>query len=157
VKKIILLFCICIVSVITLAHEFWLQPQKFFYSIREVARIRFLVGEGFTGENWEGNKDRIQQLLHYVPSGEIVNVADRISGNKGDSLQLPLQDEGTHMVTFNSNNSFISLDAEKFNDYLKDEGLNNVILYRKQNNEADKISTEHYQRSIKTLLQVSYR
>ncbi len=142
---------------ITLAHEFWLQPQKFFYSIREVARIRFLAGEGFAGENWAGNKDRIQQLLHYVPSGDIVNVADKISGNKGDSLQLPLQDEGTHMVTFNSNNSFISLDAEKFNNYLKEEGLDNAILYRKQNNEADKKSTEHYQRSIKTLLQVSYR
>jgi uncharacterized GH25 family protein len=157
VKKIILLLSVCIVSVWVLAHEFWLQPQKFHYSIREVARIRFLVGEGFKGDNWSGNKDKVQELLHYTPSGNIVDVAHRLSENKGDSLQLPLQEEGTHMVIFNSTNSLISLESEKFNAYLKEDGLNNAAAYRKENKEENKTATEHYQRSIKTLLQVSYK
>ncbi len=115
-----------------------------------------MVGENFEGENWGGNRDKVQQLVHYTPSGEITNIASLLSGNKGDSLQLPLQEEGTHMIIFNSNNSFLSLDAAKFNNYLKEDGLENAIAYRKENKEEDKISTEHYQRSIKTLLQVSY-
>jgi len=156
VKRIILFSIICIVSVITLAHEFWFQPQKFFYSIREVARIRFVVGENFIGENWAGNKDRVDQLVHYTPSGFAQDVSSKLSGNKGDSLQLPLQEEGTHMVIFSSNNSLISLDAAKFNDYLKEDGLDNAALYRKENKEESKTGTEHYQRSIKTILQVSY-
>jgi uncharacterized GH25 family protein len=157
VKKIILTLTVCIVSVWVLAHEFWFQPQKFHYSIREVARIRFLVGEGFKGDNWAGNKDKVQQLFHYTPSGSIIDVAHRLSENKGDSLQLPLQEEGTHMIIFNSTNSLINLDAEKFNEYLKEDGLDNATAYRKANKEESKNGTEHYQRSIKTLLQVSYK
>lgn len=122
-----------------------------------MARIRFLVGEGFQGENWGGNKDKVHQLFHYTPSDEIIDISSRLSTNKGDSLQLPLQDEGTHMVVFNSTNSFISLEADKFNEYLKEDGLDKAAQYRKEHNEENKKSTEHYQRSIKTLLQVGYK
>ncbi|MEO8171668.1 MAG: DUF4198 domain-containing protein [Sediminibacterium sp.] len=156
-KKIILLFLITIVSLFAWAHEFWFMPNKFFYSIREVARIRFMVGEGFEGENWSGNKEKIQQLFHYTPSEEIIDISEKLSAHPGDSLQLPLQEEGTHMVVFNSNNSFISLESEKFNEYLKEDGLDNAARYRKEHNEENKKSTEHYQRSIKTLLQVGYK
>lgn len=155
VKKLTLLLGITIISVIAPAHEFWFQPQKFFYSIREVAHLRFMVGENFTGDNWSGSKEKIQQLIHYTPSGDFVDISDKLTANKGDSLLLPLPDEGTHMIIFNSNNSFISLEAAKFNEYLTEDGLNNAALYRKENNEEDKKSTEHYQRSIKTILQVS--
>ena len=153
----ILLVSICIVSVLVLAHEFWLQPQKFHYSIREVARIRFLVGENFTGQNWTGNKDKVSQLFHYTPGGDVLDIANKLSANNGDSLLLPLQEEGTHMVIFNSTNTFINLEAEKFNGYLKEDGLDNAATHRKENKEETKAGTEYYQRSIKTLLQVSYK
>lgn len=141
VKKIVLLVIICIVSVLVLAHEFWFQPQKFHYSIREVARIRLLSGEGFQGKNWNGNKTQVQELLHYTPSGNIINVAPKLSENKSDSLQLPLQEEGTHMVIFNSTNSLTSLD-EKSNEPL---------------HEKNKNGKQYYQYNLKTLLQVSYK
>jgi CRISPR/Cas system CMR-associated protein Cmr3 (group 5 of RAMP superfamily) len=83
-----------------------------------------MVGENFKGENWSGNKDKVQQLFHYTPSDNVVDVSSKLSSaSKGDSLQLPLQEEGTHMVVFNSTNSFISLEADKFNEYLKEDGL----------------------------------
>ncbi len=114
-----------------------------------------MTGENFKGGNWSGSKEKIQQLIHYTPSDDLVDISDKLSLNKGDSLLLPLPDEGTHMIIFNSNNSFISLEAAKFNEYLMEAGLNNAAAYRKENNEEDKKSTEHYQRSIKTILQVS--
>jgi uncharacterized GH25 family protein len=141
VKKIILTLTVCIVSVLVLAHEFWFQPQKFHYSIREVARIRFLSGEAFQGNNWNGNKAQVQELLHYTPSGKIIDVAPKLSENKSDSLQLPLQEEGTHMVIFNSTNSPTSL-GEKSNEQL---------------NEKSKNGKQYYQYNLKTLLQVSYK
>jgi uncharacterized GH25 family protein len=144
VKKIILTLTVCIVSVWVLAHEFWFQPQKFHYSIREVARIRFLTGEGFKGNNWSGNKVQVQELLHYTPSGNIIDVAPRISENKTDSLQLRLQEEGTHMVIFNSANALTSLG----------ENLPDNLSADKKENQTGK---EHYQYNLKTLLQVSYK
>ncbi len=137
-----------------MAHEFWLQPQKFFYSIRDVAYIRFLVGENFTGTNWNGNKDKVKLLVHFDPTGAANDLTAKLSAKMGDSLQLPLKDEGTHMVIFNSTNTFIKLESEKFNEYLKDDGLDNIALYRAAKKEDTLAGREYYQRSVKTLIQV---
>lgn len=153
-KKFSIFIAISIVSLIGLAHEFWLQPNKFFYSIREIAKIRLVVGEDFKGENWTGNHEKIKQLLHYTPTGEILDVSSGISLNLGDSLLLPLKEEGTHMVVFNSTNSFINLEADKFNNYLIEDGLFEAYSYRKDHNETDRNGKEFYQRSVKTILQV---
>ena len=154
-KKSVLVLCIIVLSAIAFAHEFWLHPQKYFYNIRETANIRFSVGENFTGDNWKGNKDKITLLLHYTPSSNQYDISGLISANPGDSLQLPLKEEGTHMIVFNSTNSFIKLEADKFNAYLKEDGLTEVARYRKDHGEEKADGTEHYQRSVKTILQVS--
>lgn len=156
-KKTTLLLFVLAVSLFTLAHEFWLRPAKFFYTIRETANLRFLVGEHFTGENWKGNRDKVTLLAHFTPDDKSTDISARLSSNIGDSLQLPLKDEGTHMVIFNSTNNFIQLEAAKFNDYLKDDGLEQVLLYRKQKGEEQKDGTEFYQRSVKTIVQVGGR
>ncbi|MEN9684440.1 MAG: hypothetical protein RLZZ28_226 [Bacteroidota bacterium] len=153
-KKITVLFFISTISIIAMAHEFWLHPHKFFYTIREIAVIRFRVGENFTGINWSGNSENIQQLKHYTPSGMINDLTDRVSKNKGDSVQIPMQEEGTHMVVFNSTNSSIDLAPEKFTEYLKEDGLDQALLYRKNNGEENNHGKEFYQRSVKTIFQV---
>ena len=153
-KKFSIFIAITVVSLIGLGHEFWLQPNKFFYSIREIAKIRLVVGENFKGENWTGNHEKIQQLTHYTPKGEILDVSAGLSLNKGDSLLLPLKEEGTHMVVFNSTNSFINLEAIKFNNYLIEDGLYDAYAFRKTHAETDINGKEFYQRSVKTILQV---
>jgi len=150
-----LLVCLFLVSSTLLtAHEFWLAPDKYFYTIRDIALIRFHVGENYTGENWSGNKEKIKQLSHYQPNDKIIDLSHRLSMNKGDSIRLPLQMEGTHMVIFNSTNSHIELEADKFNEYLKEDGLQTAIQYRQKNGENDKMGKEYYQRSVKTIIQV---
>lgn len=152
-KKTVSVVAICLLSLAVMGHEFWLYPQKFYFTIREVANIRFRVGEHFTGDNWNGSKEKIQHLVHYAPSGQ-TDIASSLSGNKGDSLQVPLREEGTHMVVFNSNNSFITLEADEFNAYLQEDGLDPVLRYRRQHKEHDRKGNEYYQRSVKTIFQV---
>ncbi|GAC1396310.1 MAG: hypothetical protein NVSMB63_16760 [Sediminibacterium sp.] len=91
--------------------EYWLQPRKFFYSVRETAHIRFLAGENFNGTGWNSNKLTEYQLLHYTPSGEIIDLSQKMQESKGDSLPFPLQEEGTHVITCNTTRSFIDPDA----------------------------------------------
>ncbi len=153
-KKLVLsAFFILAISLLS-AHEFWLAPDKYFYNIRDIALIRFRVGENFTGDNWGGNKERIKQFIHYLPDGSKADLSDRLSMQKGDSARIPLQMAGTHMVTFNSTNSKIELDAEKFTDYLKEDGLESAIAYRSKYGETGKKGREFYQRSVKTIIQV---
>ncbi len=153
-KKVLLLLLFLVSYTLLTAHEFWLAPDKYFYTIRDIALIRFRVGENFTGENWAGNKEKIKRLTHYLPNETQVDIAERLSTQKGDSIRLPLQTEGTHMVVFNSTNSHIELEADKFNDYLKEDGLQAAIDFRQKNNETTKPGKEYYQRSVKTIIQV---
>lgn len=141
------------ITIICTAHEFWLQPNKFNYNISDTAVIKFNVGEDFTGENWKGNKNKIQHLLHYSPDFTTNNISSNLSDANGDSLRFPINEEGTHMVVFNSTNSFIQLDAKKFTDYLIEDGLKQALDFRKKNGEDSIVGKEYYQRSVKTIFQ----
>lgn len=150
IKTCLLLF---ILSSLLSSHEFWLSPQKFIYQRGEKINIRFFVGENFEGENWKGNNETTHSLKLYY-GGVSDDLSEYISEEKGDSIELTMLDEGTSLVAFNSTNSFIEIEAAKFNKYLHEDGLDNAIEYRKQNNETDSIGREFYQRCAKTLIQV---
>lgn len=137
------------------AHEFWLEPQRFIVSAGEEINIRFRVGERFEGENWSGNRERVQQLkLYYAEVTD--DLSGQLSADPGDSLQFTFFEEGTAMVCFQSTNSFIELESAKFNEYLQEDGLTNALQYRKEQNETDSSGREYYQRSVKTLVQVGH-
>lgn len=138
---------------VVLAHEFWLQPNAYFSRIGEIVNIRFNVGENFTGENWKGNREKVQQLLHYTPSNDVIDISNKLSFAMGDSLKIAFEKEGTQMIVFNSTNSFINLEAKKFNAYLVEDGLTNALNFRKANNEDTIAGKEYYQRSVKTIIQ----
>jgi uncharacterized GH25 family protein len=147
-----------IVSLFTLyiflsAHEFWLNPDKFIYQRGEKINIKFLVGENFEGENWKGNKGKIQLLKLYY-GGVSDDLSKYISEENGDSLQLAQLDEGTNLVAFNNTNTFIELEPAKFNEYLIEDGLTDAMEYRTLNNETGSMGRELYQRCAKTLIQV---
>jgi len=152
-KKIKFLFVLLGLSTLFSSHEFWLNPDKFIYNRGEKINIRFFVGENFDGENWNGNNEKIQSLKLYY-GGVSDDLSKNINEEKGDSIELTMLDEGTNLVAFNSTNSFIELEATKFNEYLQEDGLYNTIEYRKQNNETDSLGKEFYQRCAKTLIQV---
>lgn len=142
-----------ILLIMTTAHEFWLQPEKFIYKRGEPINIRFNVGENFEGENWKGNKEKIN-ALHLYFGGVQTDISDHLTEASGDSLQLNIYDEGNALIAFNSTNSFIELEPAKFNDYLKEDGLQGTIRYRTEHGETDSIGREYYQRCSKTLVQI---
>ncbi|MGB8191497.1 MAG: DUF4198 domain-containing protein [Chitinophagaceae bacterium] len=153
-KKIALLAGLIFVSALLSGHEFWLHPEKFIYRSGEMVNIKLMVGENYEGENWSGSRARVKSLRLYY-ANVIDDCADQLSETeKGDSVQVSFFEEGTMMFTFNNQNSFIELEAAKFNDYLKEDALQDAIDYRTSHNQQDTIGREYYQRSVKTLIQV---
>jgi uncharacterized GH25 family protein len=152
-KKIIYFSSLYTLFTLLSSHEFWLQPNKYIYDRGEEINIRFVVGENFEGENWQGDSSWINDLIFYYGGVKDI-ISPVLFAEKGDSLQLRQYDEGTSMVIYNSKNSFITLDAKEFNAYLEKNGLTDAIEYRKQHNETDSSSDEFYQRSVKTIFQV---
>ncbi len=153
-KKRVFFICSLLIATLFLAaHEFWLQPEKFICKRGETINIRFKVGENFKGDNWLGNSTRINSLKLYLNDAQD-DLSEQLSKETGDSLQIAMFDEGTAMVTFNSTNTFIEMEAPKFNEYLKEDGLYNAIDDREKNHETNSGGKELYQRSVKTLIQV---
>ena len=152
-RKISLIFFLLTFISPLLAHEFWLDPEKFIYKRAEKVNIRFLVGENFEGENWTGNNERIKSLQIYY-GGVNDDLSPVVTEATGDSIEYLMIDEGTNLVAFNSNNSFIELEPSKFEEYLKEDGLIEALDYRKKNNETGCNGREFYQRCAKTLVQV---
>src|SRR5262245_6139119 len=103
-KKTILLPFLLFVIPSLLAHEFWLNPEKFIYKRGEPVNIRFLVGENFEGENWTGNNEKIRSLQLFF-GGVSDDLSKHISEARGDSIEYIMLDEGTNLVAYNGHNS----------------------------------------------------
>ncbi len=142
-----------LVSVVLFSHEFWLQPAKFLLGINQHTDIDVLVGEGFKGERADGTKHHIAMLQHFSLQG----VADyRSNAGRKDSTRIRARftTAGNHLIAFNNTNKSIALQAGEFNDYLREEGLDDILQTRLQNNDTATGGREVYQRCVKTLFQV---
>lgn len=155
-RKILVSTGICLVTFyLTFAHEFWIYPASFFAKIGETMPFTINVGEDYMGERWGGGSRRVERLRLITAKNEN-DLTAQIQQN--DSLVVPpkitFEQEGTHLLTLETNNSFIELEPKKFLEYLKEDGLNNAIEYRQKNGENQKNGRELYRRCAKTLVQV---
>ncbi|MPR35738.1 DUF4198 domain-containing protein [Salmonirosea aquatica] len=138
-----------------LAHEFWIFPENFFPKVGEKLAWKIQVGENYEGERWGGGSRRVERLRLITSTGEN-NLTAQIQ--QTDSLvgapTLAIEREGTQMLVLETNNSFIELEADKFEEYLKEDGLNLALDFRQKNAEQQKKGREFYRRCAKTLVQV---
>ncbi len=135
------------------AHEFWLQPSRFFAAPGDKINIQVLVGEGFAGTRSEGKKNRLVQYRHHTSAG-VTDLAPVLTGDTYGDLSVGLDAPGTHLFNFANTPKFLAMKADKFLLYLAEDGLDNVIEARKQQGQTNQPSREIYQRCVKTLVQV---
>lgn len=135
------------------AHEFWLHPSRYRVSPGTAVHVRRLVGQQLTGAPWSGTSQRLARLVQYAPNDTVDLTA---LATLADTLRttLELNESGTHMLCFDTNETAISLSAPDFNAYLKEEGLDAVFLLRQKRKQLDKPARETYRRCAKTLVQV---
>lgn len=152
-KKLTALLLILSISFLTLAHEFWLQPKKFRYKVGEDVTIDFFVGENFTGEPWFDTKTHKVETMQVLSAYGKKDLKSGVKTTKENNLTYKLTNEGTHLFSMSSNAGYIELDAKKFNEYLEEDGLENIREIRKKNGQQDKPSRENYSRFAKLLVQ----
>jgi len=133
----------------SLAHDFWIEPSTFRPAVGSQVEIHFRVGEGFRGDPVARSQERIVRFVHLSASG-----ASPVPGVDGGEPAgaVRVTEPGLQIVGYRSNNARVDLAAEKFEEYLKEEGLEHAISYRAAKGETAKPSRENYSRSIKSLL-----
>lgn len=135
------------------AHECWLQPSRFEATPGQALGLQLRVGMNFQGEARPFNPQRAARLVHHSATG----AADWTGKADGRTdLEFSLAAPGTHVLALDSKASYLTLEAEKFNAYLKEEGLAAVLAQRAQAGESTLPGRERYLRCIKTLLQAGH-
>jgi uncharacterized GH25 family protein len=127
------------------AHEFWLQPEDYAARPGEVVRMQFGVGMG-----WRG-KVRSVDVSRVVRFGWIDAMGERPISASGT---IRTGTAGPAWGVFRSNLAALMLEAEAFESYLREEGLEAVIEARKLRKESTLDGREVYSRCAKMLLQV---
>lgn len=141
---------LCMASL--LAHECWIQPHTFFVSPGTALPFSIMVGENFSGEHWANRKTRTRRLLLFSAS-RTESLLEKMPTQDTIPLTATLIQPGTYLIYLHSHASYIELDAEKFNAYLKEDGISNILQRRENNKETNKPAREKYERFAKTFVQ----
>ena len=151
--KTILLFLFILINTIVVAHEFWIAPNKFRVTANEPFSFNCYVGEDYKPQVWGKRKDRTLIAEKFHLNGR-VDITSDFNNKDSVPVLMRLTENGNYLITLRSKPSYIELDGKSFEKYIEEDGMTNIIQYRKENNLQEKRSRELYQRYAKSLLMV---
>lgn len=131
-----------------IAHEFWIQPDAYSIEPGAVLRLTLMHGERFNGAPVPRNNG-------YIARFESVGAdsSTQVQGLDGNTTSfMRAADEGDQVLVYYSNEYTSLLDADRFNAYLEEEGLDAIIQMRESSGESDEPGREVYSRCAKSLI-----
>lgn len=131
------------------AHEFWLAPSRYVARPAEIVRVSAAVGPGFRGERRPYASARGVRFVARADR-EVDLAAGATDGDFVWTRFVPTDLKGA-MIGYESEFARITMSAAGFDDYLRDEGLNEVLEARRQGAPRDSVR-ERYRRCLKTWL-----
>ena len=136
------------------AHDFWLQPTRFWVAANAPIPVMLLVGHGEFRTRSDLSADRINRLDVTGPKGKFDLRRFLGAGKPTADTRFSLATPGTHVIAFSSTNTSSDLPALRFNDYIATEGLTLIMADRAKNGTTEKPGRELYSRRAKLLVQV---
>ena len=132
------------------AHDFWIEPTGFRPEVGSTVGVRLVVGQRFRGEVLPRNPAMIARF-DFVTDAGAVPIPGKAADDPAGSFRVDAP--GLGVIAYRSLESAVSLEAPKFEEYLKEEGLESVIAARAKRGESAKPSRELFSRSAKSLIQ----
>jgi uncharacterized GH25 family protein len=136
------------------AHDFWLQPQRFWTAPRTPMPVAILVGHAADRAPWSVESARVVLLRDIGPKGVVNRLADVRSRALAEIPALSFSDPGVHIVALQSTAALSNLPAVRFNDFLQQEGLTTALALRARTGRTTAPGRELYSRRAKALVQV---
>ena len=136
------------------AHDFWIEPSSFRPAVGSTVSARLVVGQKFRGDALPRNPALIVRFGLVSDRGE-TPVAGRAAEEPAGSVAI--REPGLLLLVYRSRNSPLSLEPEKFDEYLREEGLERIIAAREKSGESRKPSREVFARCAKALLDAGGR
>jgi uncharacterized GH25 family protein len=131
------------------AHDMWIEPTTFSPASGQIVAVRLRVGQDLLGDPLPRDPTLINQFIFEDTAGR-----KPVYGHDGADPAglLRVANPGLLVVGYSSNASAVELPAEKFNQYLKDEGLDAIAAIRARRNETAAKAHELFSRCAKSLV-----
>jgi len=136
------------------AHDFWIEPSSLHPAPGEDFNVALRVGEHFRGEPVPRDDKKVRRFFLVSTFGEMP-----VPGLPGTDPAgfAKVDTPGVAAIGYRSERSAITLEAEKFEKYLADEGLDGPLKERAKRGEKAKPGREVYSRSVKSIVMVGQR
>lgn len=136
------------------AHDFWIEPTNFRPGVGDDVGLILRVGQDLSGDRLPYINDWFSDYRVVAPEG-----ARPVTGLMGDDPagHFEALETGVHVIAYRSTRDFVEMKPEKFDTYLRDEGLEHIIELRAQRGQGDQPAREFYSRCAKALVDVGAR
>ena len=131
------------------AHDFWIEPSSFKPAPGAIVAVHLWVGQNFVGDPVPRQSGAIEQFFVRA-SGIDTDIG---GANHIDPAGLFRAGGDTPAaIGYHSSGSDIELPADKFEDYLRQYGLDAIVAERARRGESNKPGRERFFRYAKALL-----
>lgn len=145
-----------LVASLAWAHDLFLKLDTYF--LEPHARVRIPVLNGtFTKSEGFVAPERIADVSAVSPRGRTRLSPTTVWSRGPDStslLSLELGDAGTYVAAVSTRPRELTLSAEEFNAYLREDGLPDVLEARRARKELGNAARERYSKHVKAIFQV---
>lgn len=131
------------------AHDMWIEPTTFSPVQGEIVGVRLRIGVDLHGDPLPRDPALVNQFVVEDGSGP-KPVYGRDGGDPAGLLRIVKP--GLLVIGYRSNPSTVEMAAGKFNDYLKEEGLDSILAMRARRGETDTGARDRYSRCAKSLV-----
>ena len=131
------------------AHAFWMVPFAPAVGLGDRVALDFRIGPGWPGESTPRLPGMVAEFQVIDAQGSRV-VDGRAGGTPGGHFQA--RSPGTSVASMRTHPSTIVLLGAAFQDYLREEGLDDALQYRAAMGIADLGARENFSRAAKTLV-----
>lgn len=132
-------------------HDLWIEPSSFLLEPGETVVVSLRLGDSI-GEPFPRSRSLIRRFEAVSPNGDGFAVEGIEGYDPAGAVRLDR--EGVWILAYESRPYFSDLEPEKFEDYLREEGLESILESRRERGESDQRGKELFSRSVKSLLQV---
>ena len=131
------------------AHDMWIEPTGFLPTVGRTVGFRLRVGQDFLGDPLPRDPSLIDRFV--VLDGDTTTpVVGRDGADPAGLMRVGAA--GLFVVAYHSKPSPVVLQAPKFNQYLKDEGLEAIAALRAKSGDSNAEAREVFVRCAKSLL-----
>src|SRR6266849_1819020 len=137
------------------AHDLFLKLDSYFLAPNTKATVQMLNG---TFQSSEGivRRERMRDISLIAPDPQVL-AAKSISWRdmeKTTTMEIQTGRPGTYIVGISTKPREIDLKAADFNDYLKHEGIPDILAKRTKDGELGKNIRERYSKHVRAIFQV---